>query len=221
MGGTIILRSCSSLFFASLITLSLCLLAPIMGHKTEVVFIDPLTPIRLTPAPKQQATPPKKQQKPQTIAPLPKLPAPPSPKQPPLKKITALMRPLQVELPPLRAASIPSPPLPDTATLNSGFAAGIFDLSAVDTPPRVQKYIPPLYPAKAKGKGLEGSVVIRCIVTPKGRVRDMRVISSEPSGYFDRAALKAVAKWTFIAAKAGGKRVAVYVDIPITFTLDL
>lgn len=100
-----------------------------------------------------------------------------------------------------------------------GFGDGIFDLSAVDSPPKVQKYVPPVYPAKAKGKHIEGTVVIRCIVTAAGKVKDLQVISSEPKGYFEAAALKAVKEWTFIAAQLHGEKVPVYVDVPITFSL--
>lgn len=99
-------------------------------------------------------------------------------------------------------------------------ASGIFDLGDVDSPPRLQKYAPPLYPAAAKGKRIEGRVIIRCTVTAKGRVKDAEIISAEPPGYFEKTALKAVMVWTFIPAKYRGEKVPVYVDIPLTFSLD-
>ncbi|XOV84136.1 MAG: energy transducer TonB [bacterium] len=55
----------------------------------------------------------------------------------------------------------------------------------------------PIYPAEAKAQGLQGDVVIRYTVTPQGAVVDAEVVSSEPPGVFDRAALDAVNSWRF------------------------
>jgi len=220
MKGGVFLRGSFAFFFSGVITIALCLIAPLMGGNKDVGFTEPVTPIQLLPTPKLTRETPRPPEKPRKIVPLPKLPTRPPQKQPPLEKIALPMKPLQVELPPLQSASIPAAPPQANLIIESGFGDGIFDLSTVDTPPKVQKYVPPVYPAGAKGKHIEGSVLIRCIVTARGKVKDMQVISSEPKGYFEAAALKAVKKWTFIAAKLGGKRVPVYVDVPITFSLD-
>ena len=219
MKGGVFFRCSFALFFSGIITIALCLIAPLMGGNKDIVFTEPVTPIQLLPTPKLVRDTPKPPDKPRKIVPLPKLPTRPPQKQPPLDKISLPMKPLQVELPPLQAASIPAAPPKVNPQIASGFGDGIFDLSAVDTPPKVQKYVPPVYPAGAKGKRIEGSVVIRCVVTARGKVKEMRVISSKPKGYFEEAALKAVKKWTFIAAKLGGEKVPVYVDVPITFSL--
>ena len=215
----VFLRGSFALFFSGVITIALCLIAPLMGGNKDIGFTEPVTPIQLLPTPKLTRETPRPPEKPRKIVPLPKLPTRPPQKQPPLDKIALPMKPLQVELPPLQSASIPAAPPRANLKIKSGFGDGIFDLSKVDTPPKVQKYVPPVYPAGAKGKHIEGNVVIRCIVTARGKVKDMQVISSEPKGYFETAALKALKKWTFIASKLGGKRVPVYVDVPITFSL--
>lgn len=215
----VFLRCSFALVFSGIITIVLCLIAPLMGNHKDVVFTEPVTPIQVLASPKLTPDIPKPLKKPRKIVPVPKLPTRPPQKQPPLDKIALPLKPLQVELPPLQAASVPAAPPQVNPKVESGFGDGIFDLSGVDTPPKVQKYVPPVYPAGAKGKHIEGRVVIRCVVTARGKVKDMQVLSSEPKGYFEAAALKAVKKWTFIAAKLSGEKVSVYVDVPITFSL--
>lgn len=137
------------------------------------------------------------------------------------RKFDLAMAPLQMEMPKVQAATMVIAPLKPQRQQQSGLGpTGIYDVGAVDTPPRLQRYSPPLYPARAKGKKIEGKVVVRCVVTAGGRVKETKIVSAEPEGYFERAALDAVAKWTFVAARHEGNKVSVYVDIPLSFTLD-
>ena len=62
----------------------------------------------------------------------------------------------------------------------------------------------PIYPAQAKAQGLQGDVVVRYNVTAQGMVVDAEVISSEPPGVFDAAALDAVNSWRFNAPVVDG-----------------
>jgi TonB family protein len=55
----------------------------------------------------------------------------------------------------------------------------------------------PTYPAAARAQGVEGVVVVRYNVTVQGRVSNARVVSAEPVGIFDEAALVAVRSWVF------------------------
>jgi protein TonB len=48
----------------------------------------------------------------------------------------------------------------------------------------------PRFPKEAKG--VSGWVRIECVVTPKGRVRNVRVVESQPAGVFDQAAIDAM-----------------------------
>ncbi|MFZ7110654.1 MAG: energy transducer TonB [Desulfatiglandales bacterium] len=96
----------------------------------------------------------------------------------------------------------------------------VFNAGDVDVPPRIKKYFPPLYPPKARGQRVEGKVMIRALVLPNGLPQKVRVISSEPEGYFERAAMDAVWRWTFYPAEEAGEKVKVLVDIPIEFKLN-
>jgi periplasmic protein TonB len=55
----------------------------------------------------------------------------------------------------------------------------------------------PVYPAQAKAQGLQGDVVVRYNVTTQGMVVEAEVVSSNPPGVFDDAALEAVTSWRF------------------------
>ncbi len=224
MTGTYFLRGVFSFSAALLITGFLCMLAPLISREHDVSFTDPIEPIRILPLPTLENKKEKQKRQPRQIEPLPTIPKPPVTKRQPLEKLSLTMKPLKIELPAMRAASIPAAPPQADQKMEGGLSGvagdGIYDLEAVDSPPKLQKYVPPLFPAAAKGKGIEGKVVIRCTVTTKGRVKDAKIISAEPPGYFEKASLKAVAKWTFIAAKFQGEQVPVYVDIPLSFSLD-
>ncbi len=64
-----------------------------------------------------------------------------------------------------------------------------------DTMPLVR--INPDYPPRAQSRGIEGWVMIEFTITAAGTVRDARVIDASPKGYFEEAALKAIARWRY------------------------
>ncbi len=64
-----------------------------------------------------------------------------------------------------------------------------------DTMPLVR--INPDYPPRAQSRGIEGWVLIEFTITAAGTVRDARVVQASPKGYFEDAALKAIARWRY------------------------
>ncbi|RLC48881.1 MAG: hypothetical protein DRH57_01370 [Candidatus Cloacimonadota bacterium] len=84
------------------------------------------------------------------------------------------------------------------------------------------KKVPPKYPAFAKESGIEGTVIIEAEVFKDGSVGAVVVVKSLQSGPggLDAAAIEAVKKWKFIPAKNNNQPVAVWVRLPITFSLD-
>ena len=215
-------RTLLSAVGAALITIGICVIAPMISHEQRQA--DARTPQAVAILPPPPLEQPEKIQKvitPRNPLQLPR-PAPqkPPPPQPRIEQVPLAVNPLAIELPPLRVAKAPiAPPAPQPEVAHDFGDNNIYDLSTVDTPPQLQRYIPPAYPASARGRGLEGKVVVRCIVTANGRVESPEILSAAPAGYFEKAALKAVSRWTFIAAKLGGKNVPVYVDIPLSFVL--
>jgi len=65
----------------------------------------------------------------------------------------------------------------------------------------------PKYPSSAKG--VEGWVRVEFYVTPEGRTERVRVMSSEPAGLFDAAAITAMEGARFEEFEATESRLAV------------
>ena len=79
----------------------------------------------------------------------------------------------------------------------------------------------PTYPRNAIRMGREGFVVIEFDVDTDGSVLDPYVIESEPTGVFERAAIKAVRKWLFNPPTYQGVSVKVSdVRAKVSFALD-
>ena len=95
-----------------------------------------------------------------------------------------------------------------------------FELTEVDTPPRVTRKAPPIYPFGAKRKGINGQVMIRCLVGIDGKPSKLKIIQSVPKGVFDDAGLSAVQKWRFKPGILGGESVPTWVRIPFKFSLN-
>ena len=68
---------------------------------------------------------------------------------------------------------------------------------ALNQPLQLTSGSAPAYPAKLKAEGVSGLVIVKYDVSDEGKVRNLRIIASEPAGLFDAAALRAVASWQF------------------------
>ena len=78
----------------------------------------------------------------------------------------------------------------------------------------------PSYPEFAIRKGIKGYVVVNLLVTANGRVEQTRILESEPDGVFDGPILEAVREWSFRPGRDKGRRVAVWVEQRIDFSLS-
>jgi protein TonB len=111
----------------------------------------------------------------------------------------------------------PSPePRPETS---SNSAPG-----AADGLPRVvAAYLrapPPRYPASARRKGEEGTVVLKVHVTADGVASSVGLEKSSGSAALDEAAREAVKGWLFAPARRGAEPVETWVLVPVVFRLD-
>ncbi|SMG64734.1 TonB family protein, partial [methanotrophic bacterial endosymbiont of Bathymodiolus sp.] len=66
------------------------------------------------------------------------------------------------------------------------------------------------YPASAKKNGIKGYVVLSLLIDENGRVDQIQVLESSPTGVFDEAALQGINAWRFEPAKYEGKKVKVW-----------
>jgi protein TonB len=89
-----------------------------------------------------------------------------------------------------------------------------------DRPPKVVMKTAPEYPAEARQKGVSGHVILRLLVGTSGMVESVKVDASEPSGFFDQAAMNAVRSWRFEPGLNKGQTVAAWTIQKIKFELN-
>ena len=84
--------------------------------------------------------------------------------------------------------------------------------------PVLVKEVKPQYTAKAKRAGIEGTVLLECVVETDGSVGDVTVTKSLDEE-LDQQAVRALRQWRFEPGKKDGKRVRVQIALEMTFTL--
>ncbi len=91
------------------------------------------------------------------------------------------------------------------------------DYVYVEELPEAVTRIPPTYPDLAREAGVDGTVMVQALVGKDGKVKDVRVVKSIPM--LDDAAKAAVRQWVFKPALSNNKPVAVWVGVPVKFSL--
>jgi protein TonB len=84
--------------------------------------------------------------------------------------------------------------------------------------PVVVREVKPAYTAEARRAGIQGVVVLECVVETDGRVGDVTVTKPLDEG-LDQEAVKAARQWTFEPGKKDGKAVRVRITLEMTFSL--
>ncbi len=85
------------------------------------------------------------------------------------------------------------------------------------TLPQVIRKVPAAYPPAARRDRIEGTVVVQALVGKEGRVRETKITHSVPA--LDAAAVRSVRRFVFKPAVSNGKPVAVWVAVPVRFSL--
>ncbi len=85
--------------------------------------------------------------------------------------------------------------------------------------PLYRKNQPPEYPRKAKRRGYQGVVALAVLVDVDGRVNDLKVARSSGYNILDRAAMRSVRKWDFQPGSENGRKIEMWVEVPIRFNL--
>jgi protein TonB len=75
------------------------------------------------------------------------------------------------------------------------------------------------YPSAALSKKIEGQVEVGYVVTPKGVVSDLKVLSATPPGVFEKAATGAVSRLRYKPVLDAGKPIAVSTKMLVIFRL--
>jgi protein TonB len=91
------------------------------------------------------------------------------------------------------------------------------DYVYVEELPEAVTKVSPVYPDIAREAGVDGQVMVQALVGRDGRVKDVRVVKSIPM--LDASAVAAVRQWVFKPALSNNKPVAVWVAVPVKFSL--
>jgi TonB family protein len=86
------------------------------------------------------------------------------------------------------------------------------------TAPRPMRQVHPWYTADAMRAGVQGVVIVQCVVLPNGTPNDCRALRTlHPD--LDQAALGAASQWLFVPGMKDGVAVPVLIEIEMSFTL--
>ena len=88
----------------------------------------------------------------------------------------------------------------------------------VITPGKLIRKVSPKYPKQARKQRIEGTVVLRAIITKDGKIGDLQLISGHPM--LAQPALDAVKKWKYRPYLKDGQAVEVETQITVNFQLS-
>ncbi|MDA8660420.1 energy transducer TonB [Luminiphilus sp.] len=80
--------------------------------------------------------------------------------------------------------------------------------------------VAPIYPRRAQTRGISGYCIVEYTVTKTGSIRDPQAIDCQPSGIFDRASVKAAAKFKYKPRVVDGEPIEV-AGVQNKFTYEL
>jgi protein TonB len=75
-----------------------------------------------------------------------------------------------------------------------------------------------VYPALAREARIQGTVVLDCVLDPRGRVAEAHVVGNAP-GLLEGAALDAVRQWVYTPTLINGVPVPVRLTVTVNFSL--
>ena len=158
---------------------------------------------------------------PETPRPLPKLPVSRKPvpmETPPPVEMPRHVPPVVTESTAVSPITLPPAPPPPVAE----------SVVAPDPPPLIPPrfnadYLQnpaPAYPALARRMHEQGRVLIRVLVSADGMPEQIELKMSSGFPRLDQSALETIRNWKFVPARQGDQKIAAWVVVPITFTLD-
>jgi protein TonB len=170
------------------------------------IMVSLITPRLEVEPPKPKAEPPK-----------PK----PRPARPPIEE-PLISAPVETPSPTVAPAP-PPPPQPVEAAAGAPVVAPVVAPLPIIPPNFNADYLhnpAPVYPLVARRNGEQGRVVLHVLVTADGQPAQVAVRTSSGSARLDGAALETVQRWRFMPARQGGRPVAAWVLVPISFVLE-
>ncbi len=99
-----------------------------------------------------------------------------------------------------------------------GMGGGVFRVGGGVSAPRAIYAPDPEFSEEARKAKYQGTVVLRLIVGPDGRTRDIHILKTLGLG-LDEKAIEAVSRWRFDPALKDGRPVSVMVSVEVSFRL--
>lgn len=164
----------------------------------------------------------------------PAAPAPPAPTRPDVKPIVQPQPKTDVVAPPPKidlqptsqpvAAAVEAPPAPAAAPAPQAApapaSAGSGPVSVPNLNTNLMSGAPPAYPMGSRRKREQGTVVLRLVISPEGRVTEISVNRSSGFPALDDAAMAAVRKWRWSPKVIDGRAVSITGLVRIPFVLN-
>jgi protein TonB len=164
------------------------------------------------PEPQARRTPPVKPQPAPERKPVIALPESAAPAQPSFTVAQPSVEPTPApESKPKAIAAPPSPPAPPRETVVT--TEPVYNAAYLGN-------AKPRYPLIARRNGVEGTVLVKVLVSKEGRAAKVELERSSGSGALDTAALDAVKSWRFTPARRGQENVDMPYVVPVVFKLE-
>lgn len=150
------------------------------------------------------------------------------PIMPPKEKgmVKAKPKPEPVKQAEVKQAPEPKPvaqPVQQTEMTSGIAAADATAKTSAFTQPIPANYLnnpPPKYPARARQRKEQGTVLIDVFVSTEGTAKKVAIGKSSGVSLLDDAALEAVKQWKFVPARRGSELVEANVLVPVKFKLN-
>lgn len=127
---------------------------------------------------------------------------------------------LRHKLKPLSSAA-PSPPIVPAPPLGQGPVFTPFtERPSIKDVRKAREIVKRSYPKLPKGAGIGGTVQIWVFIDADGKVRNTRIQKKSGRAELDAAAMSAVREFEFEPARNKGKKVPVWIVLPITFAVE-
>lgn len=130
----------------------------------------------------------------------------------------------QMELPfeinprlPVGPGTLPTPPMEMFAApgLND-----VYGIGEIDNPLTPISQVPPVYPMRARRRGIEGWVKVKILVTEQGLVNKVEILEAKPKDVFEQSVIRCISSWRFSPGTVQGVPVKTWVATKIRFELE-
>lgn len=123
---------------------------------------------------------------------------------------------------PAKPAAAPQPPTPSTQR-EGGLEVPVFQdptyypARMLDEYPRPVADVPLRYPPRASRENVAGKVTLLLLIDDSGKLSEASVVSADPPGYFEEAAVAAFRDVTFVPGRRNGRAVRSRVLITVAY----